>query len=304
MRIALTGASGFIGSFLCREAKSRGHAVTALVRESSRRDHIAPFVDQFVVGDHSDQSKWPALLELADAVVHNSVDAEALGPSSRLPPAHAYARHLESNLGASLMLLRASAPLPFVFMSTIAVHHDMRPRWEGRIDEDHPLRPNTDYGAYKAAVEAFLWAEHFDATPARHVAAIRPCAVYGIDPDLPRSRGHAVIEAVRSGRPFTKPGGGKFVHVEDVASATISAAERPDASGMAFNLVDCYARHADWARMACEVLGTRVEIDASSPASPKNEFSKERTHRVLGVEMERGHDGIREHLRELAAVVG
>lgn len=304
MRIALTGASGFIGSFLCREAKARGHSVTALVRESSRRDHIERFVDRFVIGDHADEGKWPSLLDGADAVLHNSVDAEALGSFTDLPPPHAYAKHLAGNLTGSLMLLRASAPLPFVFMSTIAVHHDMRPRWGGHIDEDHPMRPNSDYGAYKAAVESFLWAEHYCSSPNRRVAAIRPCAVYGIDPDLPRSRGYAIIEAVRGGEPFTRAGGGKFVHVEDVASATVSAVERPEASGMPFNLVDCYARHADWAEMACEVTGAQVEIDRSSPARPKNEFSKERTQSVLGVEMDRGHDGIRRHLRELAALMG
>ena len=31
----------------------------------------------------------------------------------------------------------------------------MRPRWQGVIDEDHPLRPRWVYGAYKAAVAHF-----------------------------------------------------------------------------------------------------------------------------------------------------
>ncbi|MCZ6810609.1 MAG: hypothetical protein O7D97_01275, partial [Planctomycetota bacterium] len=64
------------------------------------------------------------------------------------------------------------------------------------------------------------------------------------------------------------------------------------------NLADCYARWADWALMAGELLGLEVEIDTSSPPQPKNTFTKEAA-RSLGVELDRGHDGIREHLREL-----
>lgn len=299
MRIALTGASGFIGSHICRALKDRGHVVIALVRETSRRDHIEPFVDTFVVGNQADTRAHARLLEHAEAVIHNSVDGAAFGSSVGLPPAESWNEHVQGNLVSSLMLLRASAPRPFVFMSTIAVHHDMRERWGGHIDEDHPMRPKSDYGAYKAAVESHLWAERFGAEPQRHTVAIRPCAVYGIDPDLPRSHGYAIVQALREGGPFRKPGGGKFVHVEDVAEATVAALSRPEAAGEPFNLVDCYARWADWAKIACEIMGIRRDIDFSSPEQPLNQFSKESVHARLGVEMNRGHAGIRRHLEEL-----
>jgi nucleoside-diphosphate-sugar epimerase len=299
MRIALTGASGFIGAAICRALKARGHIVIALVRASSRRDHIEPFVDTFIVGDHTDGAAWDDLLEHAEAVIHNSLDSKAFGDFTLLPPPETFADHLRKNLVSSLMLLRASAPRPFVFMSTIAVHHDMRERWGGQIDEDHPMRPSSDYGAYKAAVESHLWAEHFCSAPPRHTVAIRPCAVYGIDPNLPRSRGYEIVQALREGGPFKKPGGGKFIHVDDVAEATVSALSHPEAAGEPFNLVDCYARWADWARIACEIMGIRREIDFSCPEQPRDQFSKARTRDILGVEMNRGHDGIRRHLEEL-----
>ena len=298
MRIALTGASGFIGSVIARRAHESGHTVTALVRESSRRDHVEPFVDRFVVGNQDDESAWPALLEGADAVIHNSVDWGPL--RSRDLPTHG-----QSNLLASIRLLETSAPRPFTFMSTIAVHHDMRPRWNGVIDEDHPLRPNTEYGAYKAAVEAHLWTEHF--SNGRQTAAIRPCAVYGVDPNLSRSHGHALVEKIRNGQKITKPGGGKFVHVEDVAAATLATLTNPDAAaGKPFNLVDCYARWADWAMIAAEIMGADVEIDMSSPAEPKNTFTKDQA-KSLGCPapfLDRGPAGIRTHLEELIAQMG
>jgi nucleoside-diphosphate-sugar epimerase len=289
MRIALTGASGFIGSFAARRLHQAGHGVTALVRSTSRRDHIADCVDRFVVGTHDDASLWPDLLRDADCVIHNSIDW-TFGDDWRLE------QHLQSNLVGSIRLLEASHPRQFVYISSVAVHHDMRPRWKGVIDEDHPLRPANEYGALKAAVEAHLWAAHYQR--GQHTCALRPCAVYGIDPDLPRSHGYALIEKIKRGEAVSKQGGGKFVHIDDVADAIVATIGNPAAAARPFNLVDCYARWADWAKIACEELGVQVSIDFSSPAQPQNMFTKDAA-KSLGVNLDRGHVGIREHLREL-----
>jgi len=294
MRIAITGVSGFLGSFIARRLHAQGHTISGLVRPTSRRDHISAVVDRFVTGSQEEDSGWPALLEGADCVVHNSVDRSAFGEDG-YP-----GLHLQANLVGSIKFLKASAPRQFIFISSIAVHHDMRPRWGGVIDEDHPLRPASDYGAYKAAVEAHLWAEHF--SEGRHTSAVRPCGVYGLDPELSRSHGYDMINDIRAGKPVRKPGGGKWIHVEDVASAVAAIVGNPGAAGKPYNMVDCYARYADWAGMAAEVLGTRADVDASSAAQPKNTFSKGAVQ-GLGVAMDRGHEGIREHLRQLAAAM-
>jgi nucleoside-diphosphate-sugar epimerase len=301
MRIALTGVSGFIGSHTARHLKDAGHQVTGLVRATppSRRDHVEPFVDRFIVGEQDDESVWPELLEGAECIIHNSIDWQALQDKS---PA-GYDRHFQTNLLGSLRLLRASAPRQFIFVSTIAVHHDMRPRWKGLIDEDHPLRPSSYYGAYKAAVEAHLWAEHYSTggfeKGGRNTSAVRPCAVYGVAPKLSESHGYDILKSLRAGEPYSKPGGGKYVHVEDVAAVITALVGHPGAAGQVYNLADCYARHGDWAALAAEVLGIKAEIDLSSPPKPQNTFSREAV-RTLSINLDRGHLGIKQHLRDLA----
>lgn len=289
MKVALTGASGFIGSRVAEHLHRAGHKVIGLVRKSSRRDHIDGVVDRFVIGDHADDSCWPELLDGADCVVHNSFDW-------RIFRAGDDEEHFRSNLLGSIRFLAASAPRQFIFNSSIAVHHDISPRWEGRIDEDHPLRPANLYGAYKAAVEAHLWSEHFEKQ--RHTSVVRPCAVYGIDPQIDRSIGYPIVQSVREGKPFTRAGGGKFVHVDDVAAAIVAIVGNPAAAGKPYNLADCYTRWADWAAIAASELGIDVPIDFSSPARSKNEFTKDAAA-SLGVKLDRGHDGIRQHVREL-----
>ena len=300
MRIALTGVSGFIGAAIARTLHAQGHMVSGLVRPASRRDHIEPFVDRFVVGDHADQSSWPALLDGADCVIHNSIDWSMMRPE----PPHT-AEHLRSNLEASILLLRESAPRQFIYISSIAVHHGMMqrpkaPDGTSLVDEDHPLRPHNYYGALKAAVEAHLWAEHFE--HGRHTSAVRPCAVYGIDPRLKRSHGQEIIRTLRETGRYEKPGGGKYIHVDDVAGVVAAIVGNPAASGRPYNLVDCYARHAAWARMAADILGIAAAIDDSSPSLPENSFSKTAAE-SLGVKLDRGHAGIADHLRQLVAAM-
>jgi nucleoside-diphosphate-sugar epimerase len=293
MRVAVTGVSGFIGSILAKTLHEGGHSVTGLVRKSSRREHVQPFVDHFVLGEQHDENVWPELLDGADCIIHNSLDWPG-DPDWNLD------RHLQSNLVGSIKLLEHAAPRQFIYISSVGALHDIRPAWDGVIDEDHPLRPANLYGALKASVEAHLWAAHY--SRGQHTCAHRPCAVYGIDPNLERSHGFALIQKLKRGERISKPGGGKFVHVDDVAAAVIATIGNPKAAGRAFNLVDCYARWADWAVIAAKLLGEKADIDTSSPAQPKNEFSKESVH-SLGVKMDRGHDGIREYLRELIEVM-
>lgn len=298
MIVALTGASGFIGAAVARRLAGAGHRVVALVRPTSSRAHIDPFISRYVVGDHADPSICQDLLKNVDALVHNSFDWQAL-KSGKL------SQHLRSNLDGSLRLLDAAHRAGverFVYMSSVSVHHCISDRWAGVIDEDHPLRPGGLYGACKAAVEAHLWAAHHSWS--MHTVALRPAAVYGVEPvRMERSQGYKLVHRLMEGGRITPeefPGGGKWVHVEDVALATLRALERDDASGRAFNLADCYAKFTALGEFAAEALdlpADRVEPDCSPPA--RNRFDKSAVQQCLGVPLDRGLAGLREHIGDL-----
>ena len=289
MRIAVTGVSGFIGSHIARALHEAGHSVVGLVRPTSATDHVADVVERFVQGDHANPAAWDALLDRADAVVHNSLD--------RTSPQQDLDRYLHQNVVASIRLLEASAPRPFVFISSVAAVADILPETEGRITAAHPTRPASHYGAYKAAVEQFCLAAHLG--QGRRVSIVRPCAVYGIDRQIERSHGYEIIQTLRRTGRFDRPGGGKFVHVRDVAATVAACMEQEQANGQIYNLVDCYARWGDWAKLAARELGLPdAQIDLSSPPQPRNTFVTDNVQ-ALGVPLNRGHEGIAEHLREL-----
>src|SRR4051812_1796939 len=122
MLVAITGASGFIGSYTVRALRAAGHEVRALARRTSRRDHIAEFVDQWTEGDIADPPAQAAPGAGVDAVIHNALDSDAIARSATT--------HFDRNVLASLNLLEAAqvaGARQFVFVSSAAVYHEIPP---------------------------------------------------------------------------------------------------------------------------------------------------------------------------------
>jgi nucleoside-diphosphate-sugar epimerase len=71
MNVALTGATGFVGSHVLTELQEHGHQVTALVRDSGQADRLAPGVQPAVV-DLYDRPAVVSLLRQADAAIHTA----------------------------------------------------------------------------------------------------------------------------------------------------------------------------------------------------------------------------------------
>jgi nucleoside-diphosphate-sugar epimerase len=77
MKVALTGATGFIGSHVLTELQSRGHEVTALVRDDAHADSVAARGATPAVADLYDRPALASLLAQADGVVHTASPGDA-----------------------------------------------------------------------------------------------------------------------------------------------------------------------------------------------------------------------------------
>ena len=67
MKVALLGATGFVGSALLKEAIDRGHTVTAIVRQPEKLGRREGLIA--TVGDIYDTTSLAALLRGNDAII-------------------------------------------------------------------------------------------------------------------------------------------------------------------------------------------------------------------------------------------
>jgi nucleoside-diphosphate-sugar epimerase len=77
MNVALTGATGYIGSHVLTELREHGHEVTALVRDDTRADTAAAHGAKAAVVDLYDRPAMVSLLEDADGAIHTASPGDA-----------------------------------------------------------------------------------------------------------------------------------------------------------------------------------------------------------------------------------
>ncbi len=81
MRVALTGATGFIGSHVLTEVQEHGHEVTALVRDDAQADIVAARGATPAVVDLYDRPTVLSLLSDADGAIHTASPGDATSAS-------------------------------------------------------------------------------------------------------------------------------------------------------------------------------------------------------------------------------
>ena len=77
MKVALTGATGFVGSHVLTELQGRGHEVTALVRNDAQADTVAARGAIPAVADLYDRPALTSLLAKADGAIHTASPGDA-----------------------------------------------------------------------------------------------------------------------------------------------------------------------------------------------------------------------------------
>ena len=227
-KILITGASGFIGSFIVEEALKRGLDTWAAVRQSSSRRYLQDERIHFIELDFSSQERLTEQLRehRFDYIVH------AAGVTKCLDKQDFFRMNTEGtkNLIRAVMVLQM--PLKrFVFLSSLSIFgaiHEQEP-YEEICETDTP-QPNTAYG------ESKLLAEQFLQTTSLPYVILRPTGVYG-----PRERDYFLMAKSIKGHTDFAAGFKRqvitFVYVSDVVQAVFLALER-DVVGRAFFLSD------------------------------------------------------------------
>lgn len=300
MRIAVTGATGFLGRYLVRHLAEAGHRLRCWYRPSSDRTGFEASADaiEWLPGTLGDAGATTALVQGVDAVVHAALEWPRQG-GFRSSGQDDLLGFLQANLMGSVRLFQtahAAGVARFVFISTCAVHEVIL---NGRpLDETHPLWPTGHYGAHKAALEKFI--HSFGLGQHWPICALRPTGIYGLAHPPTASKWYDLVGQVLHGEPIASPKGGKEVHAADVARAVgvLLQADAAAVAGQAFNCTDGYIAEQEVAQIAKELTGSSSSI-ADLKRGPKNQIDTTKL-RALGVQFG-GQSLLRRTVTELVA---
>lgn len=226
-KILITGASGFIGSFIVEEALKQGFETWAAIRKSSSKAFLKDERIHFIELNLSSEEQLHEQLKnhQFDYVVH------AAGITKCLHPEDFFRINTEGTKNLVRALLDLQMPLKrFVYISSLSIMGAIREEQPYReISERDKAQPNTAYGKSKLEAEQWLDATNRQLTekgqaPFPYVI-LRPTGVYG-----PRERDYFMMfKSIQAHTDFAvgyQQQDITFVYVTDVVQAVFLALEK------------------------------------------------------------------------------
>lgn len=275
MKIALTGATGFLGRYLVDHLAERGHTLRCWYRtRSSPTAHPAV---EWIAGELEEPSAGPRLVAGCEALVHAALHHPAGGFRGGEGDLVDF---LERNVVGTFRLVEAAREArcaKVVLISSCAVHEKILD--DRLLDETHPLWPLSHYGAHKAALEAFV--SSYGRGMGLPVCAVRPAGIYGVARPVQDSKWYGLVSAVSRGETVTCRHGGKEVHAVDVARAVGLLLDVHEIAGEVYNCCDRYVSEYEVAAIARRLTGSDSRIEGEAPV-PKHEIVTEKL-RSLGM---------------------
>ena len=298
MYIALTGATGFVGSYTVRSLVEAGHRIRALVRPTRGVSWLEELGVEICRGDMTDEDALRALVEGTDVVIHTAYDSTA--ESQQL-------KYFRSNIFGSLTLLelaRLAGVRQFICTtSTYLLRSDVYTPadvCQTPIAEDSPLvSPQNSYVMHNTVLESAC--RTYYAQFGLNTTAFRCAWIYGIHPNLKKTVWRDILETVQTDTKYESTFGCDVVAVDDVARALTAAVDNPAAFGQVFNLCDMFVYNQELAQLAREVTDSKAEVvqyKLPKPAALGSDKIKE-----LGVDVHRGIAGIRAYFEALHKLI-
>lgn len=234
-KILITGASGFIGSFMVERALNEGMEVWAAVRRNSSRKFLTDERIRFIELNLGHTEELTRQLT-AHAETEGTFDyvIHAAGATKCRKPADFFAVNAEGTVRLAQCLIDTGALCEqgrFVFISSLSVYGPACETKRRPIHESDPKVPDTAYGRSKLEAESRL-AE----IPGLNYVVLRPTGVYG-----PRERDYFMMaKSIQRHIDFAvgfKPQVLTFIYVDDLVEAAFLALRR-GRTGRAYFLTD------------------------------------------------------------------
>lgn len=213
--ILITGASGFIGSFLVEEALKQGFDTWAGVRASSSRKYLQDPRLHFAELDFGNPDRLRRQLTAYkeaqggfDYIVHCAGVTKCTDPKD-----FERVNYGQTRLFADTLIALGMVPRQFAFVSTLSVFGPVHEQDYRPILETDTPRPNTAYGLSKLKAERYL--QGLEGFP---YVIYRPTGVYG-----PREKDYYLMaKSIRSHTDFAvgyRRQDLTFVYVKDIVQA-------------------------------------------------------------------------------------
>lgn len=233
MKILVTGASGFIGSFIVEEALTRGEYVWAGIRKSSSRRYLQDKRIAFAELDlDCPELLREQLMAFKETMGGWDVIVHAAGATKCVHPQDFF----RTNTDGTCHLVEAlrdlgMVPLRFIFISSLSVFGAIREKAVRKATAEMPWiyapitecdipQPNTAYGRSKLAAEEYLYS-----LPDFPFVILRPTGVYG-----PREKDYFLMaQSIRQHVDFCvgyRPQEITFVYVKDLVQAVFLAMKK------------------------------------------------------------------------------
>lgn len=258
MKVAVTGATGFIGRHLVEQLGIRGHEVVAVCRTPSKAADLGVEVRQ---ADLAEPEAMAAAFRGCDAVVANAALVPGHGTAEesvfRATNVQGAVNHLDA--------VRSNGIGRLLWVSTVAVYRTrlfvLQDEDSPRIDPDRPrfdwnnVTTHPMYSRSKAEAEQLVW--QFAREHGVDLTVFRPGPVYGPGDGKLTQR-----YADQLGRRVTTAPTARVSHVHggDVASAVAQAVDRPVSHGRAYNLAGEALSPFSLLRQWRDALGARTRI--------------------------------------------
>ena len=254
MRVFLAGGSGVIGPPLISRLAEEGHQVFAMTRSDGKREGLAKLGAEPVVADAFDADGLTAAMDAArpDAVVNHLTDLSGAFSSMRPGKAFAGNDRVRSEAGPNVAAAARAAGARRLVAQSVAFFYAP----DGAVVKsesdplyvDAPKPGDRSVGAVAALERAVTGTDGLEGVVLRFGFWYGPGTAYAPDGAIARmvaKRRYAIVgdgSAVYS-----------FVHVDDVADATVAALEAPPG---VYNVTDDDpARASEWMPAYAEALG-------------------------------------------------